>query len=322
MQIHRHLTQAAHQWEKAGHDLDDLYRGARLHQSEEWAKENGAEMNALESDFLKASKNEVLKQHEVNRRRRVVIAGALGLALVVTTLGITGQLNRYFFQPVDMDDYWIEIPAGEFIMGSEDADGDEAPIHTVSLDTYWIGRYEITNMQYAQCEKSGECLGRGSSVASSSHPAVNVSWNDAQTYCEWVGGSLPTEAQWEKAARGTDGRTYPWESEGIDESLANIDANIGDTTPVGSYPKGASPYGALDMAGNVWEWVADWYANDYYASSPNENPAGPQHGTFRVLRGGAWYNGSGNVRAADRYYESMTLSYFGNGFRCAASVQP
>jgi serine/threonine-protein kinase len=262
----------------------------------------------------------------------------------------------------------LPVPEGEFEMGSNDGESDEKPVHTVWLDAYWIDQTEVTNAMFAQfsdqthyetdAEKIGygyvfnesskewELMngadwrhprGPGSSVENQ-HPVVLVSWNDANVYCMWAGRRLPTEAEWEKAARGTDGRTYPWGNEYLAGPLLNFadgnfdidsynDTTIDDgyryTAPVGSYPDGASPYGALDMAGNVLEWVADWYDPGYYNNSPDRNPSGPDSGDSRVSRGGSWSDSDYLNRSSIRLWVSpgnWRQDY--GGFRCAASAAP
>jgi formylglycine-generating enzyme required for sulfatase activity len=220
------------------------------------------------------------------------------------------------------------VPAGEFVMGSNEGDDDEKPPHTVYLDAFWIDKYEVTNALYKKCVDAGKCSPpseRNSHTRISyygnsqfdNYPVIYVSWDDANKYCAWAGKKLPTEAQWEKAARGTDGRIYPWGNT-FDKNLLNsAEGGKGDTTAVVSYPAGASPYGVMDMAGNVWEWVADWYGQNYYASSPKNNPAGPTSGQWRVLRGGSWSHNSGYVRAAYRNVYVPGLRYSYVGFRCA-----
>jgi formylglycine-generating enzyme required for sulfatase activity len=226
----------------------------------------------------------------------------------------------------------ILIPAGEFVMGSPDGEGndDERPQHTVYLDAYYIDKYEVTTARYQACVDAGACdaLQESSSATRESYfgnpeyadyPVINVTWYQAEAFCTWEGRRLPTEAEWEKAARGTDGRTYPWGNEAPDAGLLNYDGNVGDTTPVGSYPSGASPYGVMDMAGNVWEWVNDWYGEDYYRQSPRDNPPGPATGAYRVLRGGSWYCDDDSVRSACRgLYSPVSWSY-SLGFRCVRS---
>jgi len=237
------------------------------------------------------------------------------------------------------------VPAGEFTMGSETYD-DEKPIHQVYLDAYYMDKYEMTNALYETCVSAGVCdpPQQTSSYTHTSYygdsqyadyPVIYVDWNQATTYCEWRGARLPTEAEWEKAARGTDGRVYPWGNEwdvrstrrlnfsdkndptGASDTVA--DDGYADTAPVGSYPNGISPYGLYDMAGNVWEWVADWYDSSYYANSPSSNPMGSSSGEYRVLRGGSWLSVEYYARSAYRF--RVVPSYINGlvGFRCALS---
>ena len=217
----------------------------------------------------------------------------------------------------------IYISAGEFIMGSEDVEDDESQIHIVYLDNFWIDKTEVTNAMYNLCVAAGRCTtpfnnSLFNNELYKNHPVVYVSWYDAIDYCSWANRRLPTEAEWEKAARGIDGRIYPW-GEGIDEGFANYYENVFDTTSVGSYPRGASPYGVLDMAGNVSEWVSDWYSIEYYSISPLDNPTGPEDGDRRILRGGGLDSSPIRLRSADRLRNDPGNSYFNVGFRCATS---
>ena len=226
----------------------------------------------------------------------------------------------------------INIPAGDFLMGSADSDkeanSDEKPQHKIYLDTFWIDKTEVTNAMYALCVKAGACqaLIETKSFARSSYyadtqfknfPVIYISWDDATKYCKWVERRLPTEAEWEKAARGAEGKIYSWGDTSPNPSLLNFNKNVGDTTQVGKYSDGASTYGVLDMAGNVWEWVADWYDEKYYSKSPNRNPDGPASGQFRVLRGGAWVTEANYVRAAQRLKVAFDFRDSIVGFRCA-----
>jgi serine/threonine-protein kinase len=228
-----------------------------------------------------------------------------------------GALEQHGFE-------WVTVPAGEFTMGSNDY-GDEKPIHRVHLSAYQIARHPVTNAQYELFVKATSYATpkhwkNGKIPAGKEkHPVVNVSWQDAQAFCVWAGVRLPTEAEWEKAARGADGRKYPWGNEPPTMELCNFNGNVGDTTPVGLYPKGASPYGVLDMAGNVREWVSDWYDEKYYSVSPGSNPPGPATGTSRVLRGGSWASIDLGVRSANRFNNVPVFWLINLGFRCVRS---
>jgi formylglycine-generating enzyme required for sulfatase activity len=221
----------------------------------------------------------------------------------------------------------VWVPAGTFTMGSTDADnqaaGDEKPAHTVYLDGYWIYKTEVTVGQYKKfCAATGHAMPNlADGFSDDDHPIVDVSWNDAQAYCAWAGVKLPTEAQWEKAARGTDGRIYPWGNEFSTSKAWTKESGATHTAPVGSFPDGASPYGCLDMAGNVCEWCQDWYGKDYYASSPSSNPTGPGYAEGRVLRGGSWFSDSFYCRCANRDDPDPSLTLDIYGFRCVAPGQ-
>jgi formylglycine-generating enzyme required for sulfatase activity len=247
------------------------------------------------------------------------------------------------------------VPAGEFLMGSKDADryayNNEKPQHTVYLNAYWVDRTEVTNAMFAKFmtgagyRTDAEVDGWGYILNTSTglwdkvdganwqhpygptsnldglddQPVVQLTWNDATAYCEWAGRRLPSEAEWEKAARGTDGRLYPWGNEAPDCTRTNDGGCLGKTAAVGSYSFGASPYGALDMSGNVWQWVNDWYSETYYASSPKQNPVGPAPSQYRVLRGGAWDSIARDVRTAMRLHYSPVGRGVYIGFRCVRS---
>jgi len=260
----------------------------------------------------------------------------------------------------------VYVPAGQFEMGSDD-DGvdyamqlcselsddcqrrwyeDEQPVHTVALDGFWIDKYEVTNAQYQKCVEAGACQAPTTcnwgeptygEADKADHPAVCVDWQGAQDYCEWAGARLPTEAEWEYAARGPAGNVFPW-GDTFDGTLANscdtnctldwkhtgYDDGYEQTAPVGSYPDGTSWCGAEDMAGNVWEWVSDWYDSDYYSASPAENPGGPSSGEYRVSRGGSWRDGSNGelLLAAFRYYSGVPSNRTSNvGLRCASAIR-
>ncbi len=246
----------------------------------------------------------------------------------------------------------VYVPAGEFLMGSVDPEAKqtiaggraypEIPQHTVNLDGYWIDKYEVTNAQYALCVAAGVCRAPFNTASYtyanyygnpefSNYPVMWVNWSMARQYCEWGGRRLPTEAEWEKASRGTEGQKYPWGNETISGELANFcDINCTrsianplyndgypDVAPVGSYPAGASPYGAMDMSGNVWEWVNSLIQPyPYDATDGREDPNASGE---RAWRGGPWSNGYWWMRSSIRYRSVPSYWWYNLGFRCAAS---
>ena len=226
--------------------------------------------------------------------------------------------------PPSVVEYLIEIPAGPFTMGSDTGAEDEAPAHEVDLPAFKIDLFEVTNADFAKfveatgyqtdAEKEGRTKNwRSVAEGKGNHPVVFVSWNDAVAFCEWLGKRLPTEAEWEKAARGSDERVYPW-GDDYDPSKANVkDTGLRGTARVGSFGAGASPDGVEDMAGNVWEWTADWY-EAYPGSDFQSDYFG---GRFRVLRGGDWFETADFVRTTVRKTNSETAASDDVGFRCA-----
>ncbi len=290
-------------------------------------------------------------EQKKNRRFPFVWIGLALAGLVILGWVVTHLPRQTWTSPVDGMEM-VYIPAGDFKMGCDPAHNggydcykDELPLHKVYLDAYWIDKTEVTNAQYEQCVAAGVCDPPGSILSASqsyyfgntsfdSYPVVYVSWQNASKYCAWAGRELPTEAQWEKAARGEGVRTFPWGDASPTCDLVNGEVNgkmcVGNATEVGSYPSGDSPYGVLDMAGNVWEWVSDWYDKDYYNSQEFfENPLGPSTGIYRVFRGGSFLSrGYYGLRSAYRSYGLPgNLDYSGNrsaslGFRCAAPPAP
>ncbi len=227
----------------------------------------------------------------------------------------------------------VYVPGGTFQMGSTAGEDDEQPAHAVTLDSFWIDRTEVTNVQYARCDADGPCWSPSSSYSQTrdsyygdsqfnDYPVIWVSWHEADTYCGWVGGRLPSEAEWEYAARGPDDRVYPWGNVWPNDTLVNYNSNVGDTTQVGSYPGGSSWVSAMDMAGNVNEWVNDWYVNNYYSTSPQENPTGPDFGDGKVLRGGSYFSGPDLLRSARRFGSDPVYGNHVTGFRCVVASTP
>ncbi len=236
----------------------------------------------------------------------------------------------------------VLIPEGSFPMGVPhgDRDGgrDEYPRHDVFVNDFYIDKFELTNGRYLEFVKATKHripqnpknatrnLWEGDTITESlaDRPVVNVDWADAQAYCQWAGKRLPTEAEWEKAAKGTADRRFPWGN--VEPTNKHLNFNqqwIGEKTlmPVGSYELGKSPFGVYDMAGNVWEWVNDWYDAKYYERSPAKNPVGPESGTKRVLRGSGWQNETPTVRIFTRVDSDPTIRNESTGFRCAMDVR-
>ena len=219
------------------------------------------------------------------------------------------------------------VPAGKFNMGNDNGWAGQKPAHEVDLDAFWIDETEVTTRMYALCVQAGACLPPQNESSYTreryfidaqyaNYPVIYVSWEDANAYCKWAGRALPSEAQWEKAARGTDGRLYPWGNQVPEKDLLNnFDVSfLEDTVQVGSYPQGASPYGALDLSGNLWEWTADWFT-PYPGGDPKATENYGQ--TYRVLRGGSFVDAA---NATTRYANDPDLKMHDIGFRCLLSV--
>lgn len=235
------------------------------------------------------------------------------------------------------------IPAGRASIGRNDGALDSRPMHFVALDAFLIDKHPVTNRMFSQfLNEVGNQVESGTKWFEDSaknarlrwsgscwlvmrnyseHPIVSVSWYGAVAYCRWVGGRLPTEAEWEKAARGFDDRIYPWGNEAPTHEHANYQGSQINTSPVGNLPKGASSFGLLDMAGNVWEWVSDWYEPDYYIRSVLINPRGPDSGVTKVMRGGSWFNIERHLKVSYRSYSNPGTCTANLGFRCVVDPE-
>ncbi len=272
---------------------------------------------------------------------KLILLGCMVLGITIVISGCLSSLAEERTKESTVYSDMVFIPAGDFFMGSTEGDLDEKPVHSVYLDAYYIDKYEVTNGQFCKFlnekgnqEEGGEkWLGIEDSNCSieyqkekyypkpgyEDYPVVEVSWYGAYAYAKWAGKRLPTEAEWEKAARGSlVDKKYPW-GDIIDSSKANYGENVGYITPVGFYPP--NDYGLYDMAGNVWEWCFDWYNENYYEKSPTKNPQGPDNATYRVRRGGCWRNLTRGVRCAHRFCHTPLATTSALGFRCAKSIQ-
>lgn len=290
-------------------------------------------------DVFKGEKIKVKNLLEVpgkNKKKKksilpFVLAGVFVAAVIATVLIIVKKKKQKVIDESFRDVEWVIVPAGEFEMGDDKNIGssDERPVHKVYLDTYNISKYEITFEQFDKfCDDTGRLKPSASisnvyKVPRGKFPVFNISQEDAVAYCKWLSSKLkkyvhlPTEAQWEKAARGTDKRTYPWGNQDPNRSLCNAGAPSNKAVPVvvGSYPSGVSPYGAYDMAGNVAEFCSDWYDPEYYSKSNYINPHGPSSGSSRVRRGGSFLFSDGSVRSSDRGGFQMVKKGASIGFR-------
>lgn len=246
-----------------------------------------------------------------------------GLALTISTVP---------FGPVLGKDDMVRIPRGEFVMGSPEHRDEHT--HRVVLDAYELDTYEVSNAQYKAFVKAtghpAPAYWDDPRLNNDNQPVVGVNWYDAKAFCEWKGKRLPTEAEWERAAKGPDGTGhYPWGHQKPSPQRANYGQNLGRTAPVDSYPEGTSGFGAYNMAGNVFEWVSDWYQQDYYKTSSALNPQGPEQGydwanqgPVKVLRGGSWLAPESSLHTSHRFWNQPENNSYGVGlgFRCARSA--
>lgn len=283
-----------------------LIAGGKMRQAEE-ALNNANELglNSEQQSLYRQLQTKLPRSHSAASKK-------------LTPAGAPGETDA-------LDMQMVLVPAGKFTRGSTLGE-DEKPVRQIYLNGFYMDKYEVTVGQYARYLEATDMeeppdWGTMNQMHNQRRPVVNVSWEDAVNYCKWAGKRLPTEAEWEKAARGTDGRIYPWGNEAPTRLHANYGRKDWDDhlalAPVGSFEAGKSPYGIYDMAGNAWEWVFDWYGLDYYKTGPEKNPIGPDKGEEKVVRGGSWLYVSDFLRSAHRFNAQPMNRHFGYGFRCA-----
>ncbi len=296
--------------------------------------------------------------HRVRVMTVIIVAGLFGLTELVWSLDVADVTREWTLEgkklaaervKLPAHDEMVKVPSGPFLMGSDkkvdkNAYLAEFPQRTVHLDAYEIDKYEVTTVQFLKFVLATNRAplidwqydGGNFQDTMASHPVMHVSWFDADAYCTWAGKRLPTEAEWEKAARGEDGRIYPWGNQMAGLSRSNF-GRTGLSGPVrdrperlllyppiisvDKYENAVSPYGVFQMSGNVAEWVADWYDSKYYAKAPDKNPKGPETGTQRSFRGGGWIDSTPSVRAAQRNGTDPNTKMNWMGFRCARDVK-
>ena len=336
--------------------VDTIQKAIELRETQEaWLEKQQQKSIELEEELNQQQQKSIELEKELNQQKEKskvwrYVAAVLGVCLLISGVLLLFQSSQPELPVVYGIDEGVVIPAGEFQMGGSDSDAeiDEHPVHTVDVNAFYIHKYEVTNAQYKnfveanpQWQKNsiprkfhnGEYLKLWKDntypPGKENHPVVYVSWYAAMAYAKWAGRRLPTEAEWEKAARGgLVGTKYPW-GDVIDDSMANYGGEFGDTKPVGSYAP--NDYGLYDMTGNVMEWCLDAYDESFYNHSPSRNPiaGGPLVDIVnnflsvtnpRVVRSGCWYNVPMHVRVADRYGTSPDDASGGRGFRCAVSV--
>jgi formylglycine-generating enzyme required for sulfatase activity len=276
----------------------------------------------MNNNVVHAPRKSIDQKAKEKRRKKFPWLIAIGAVVIIGTAAVLLLTQKGKDKPLDLPEIeWVKIPAGEFLMGDnyKEGDVDELPVHRVNLSEYHISEFEITCSQYAKFCKATVREWPYNFSHTWDEPVTAVPWNEAKAFCDWLSKEtgekidLPTEAQWEKAARGGKQYRYPWGNDPLDRSLVNYDMNLSE--PVGSYSGDVSPYGLFDMGGNAAEWCRDWYGASYYSTSPGQNPIGPASGSFRVIRGGDYSSGIAGTRTAKRRFKAPIYIASSLGFR-------